>query len=81
MRSIGDEQASKSSIWGEEPMTASGRNLIGSEVNRSKRAAQWAVAPTEVAEYACHAQAVSALALVTADAGQTKEASAQWANL
>ena len=35
---------------GEEPMTACGRNLIGSELKRSKRAVQWTVAPTELAD-------------------------------
>ena len=35
---------------GEEPMTASDGYFIGSEVNRNKRAAQWAVAPIEVAD-------------------------------
>ncbi len=34
-------------------MTASGGNFIGSEVNRSKRAPQWGVATTEVAERIC----------------------------
>ena len=34
-------------------MTASGGNFIGSEVNRSKRAPQWGVATTEVAERTC----------------------------
>ena len=34
---------------GEPLSTASGGNIERGEVNRSKRAAQWAVAPTEVA--------------------------------
>ena len=34
---------------GEEPTTAGGGSLVGSEVNRNKRAALWAVAPIEVA--------------------------------
>ena len=34
---------------GEPPRAAGGGNLIGGEVNRSKRAPQWGVAPTEVA--------------------------------
>ena len=36
--------------WGEALTTADGRNLVRGEVNRSKRAAEWAVAPTEVAD-------------------------------
>ena len=35
---------------GKQPMTASGGNLIGCFLNRSKRAPQCGVAPTEVAE-------------------------------
>jgi hypothetical protein len=35
---------------GEEPMTAGGGNLIGSEVNRNKRSAQWAAASIEIAD-------------------------------
>ena len=31
-------------------MTASGGNLIGSEINRNKRAPLWGVAPIEVAD-------------------------------
>ena len=38
------------SFWGDALTTASGRNLVRAEVNRSKRAALWAVAPTEIAE-------------------------------
>ena len=34
---------------GEEPMTASGGNLIGSEVNRNKQSTQWVAAPIEIA--------------------------------
>ena len=37
---------------GEPSRAASGGNSVGGEVNRSKRAAQWAVALTEVAEAA-----------------------------
>ena len=35
---------------GEPPRAASGGNSVGGEVNRSKRAPLWGVAPTEVAE-------------------------------
>ena len=42
----------RSFLWnpGEEPMTAGGGNLIGSEVIRNKRSAPWAVAPIEDAD-------------------------------
>ena len=34
---------------GEEPMTAGGGNLIGSEVSRNERSVQWTVATIEAA--------------------------------
>ena len=52
-------------LEGEPPATASGRNFAGGEVNRSKRAPQCGVAPTEVAADGKRSQGSTLLDLIT----------------
>ena len=42
-------------LWGIGLTTAGGGNFVSAFLNRNKRAAQWAVAPIEVAERKCGA--------------------------